>query len=204
MTGFAQSQDGSKVYAGSVEDGLFVASRSDLKFQSVSHVHVRCLATHGAELWGCLDEPGGVIVGLSTDDGATFAPRLYRNGFAGPIACNTVDHGTTACNTDANASQCGPSLEALCQTLGVCSMPDGGSQGDGAVPIDAGGDDAASNRGSPAAAPARGTTSGGCSLVAGGAGALSLFAVSAVALFAMARRRRSSGPRARNEQPPTS
>jgi photosystem II stability/assembly factor-like uncharacterized protein len=204
MTGFALSPDGSTIYAGSVEDGLFVARQSDMNFQNVSHVHVRCLATRGAELWACLDEPGGVIAGLSTDDGATFAPRLYRNGFAGPIACNTVDNGPFACNVDANASQCGPSLDVLCQTLGVCSVPDGGSQGDDAVPIDAGDRDAASNRGSPAAAPARGTTSGGCSLVAGGAGALSLLAVSAVAFFAMARRRRSSRPRARNEQPPTS
>jgi photosystem II stability/assembly factor-like uncharacterized protein len=188
MTGFALSSDGSTIYAGSVEDGLFVARRSDMNFQNVLHVHVRCLATHGAELWACLDEPGGVIAGLSTDDGATFAPRLYRNGFEGPIACNAVDHGPFACNVDANASQCGPPLDGLCQTLGVCSVSDGGSQDDGAVPRDP---DAASNRGSLPAAPARGTTSGGCSLVSGGAGALSLLAVFAVAFFAMARRRRT-------------
>jgi hypothetical protein len=111
MLGFALSPDGAKVYAGSAEQGLFVATRDSLSFQNTSRVHVQCLATHGAELWACSDEASGFIAGVSTDDGATFKAKLRL--VAPPLI---------ACSTDAAATvQCGgASLRALCQLLPGC------------------------------------------------------------------------------------
>ncbi len=59
MLGFALSADGSKVYAGDVEDGVFVGSRGGLGFVHRSNIHVECLTAHGSgsELSGaCSDE----------------------------------------------------------------------------------------------------------------------------------------------------
>ena len=115
MLGFALSPDGSKVYAGGVEQGLFVATRDSLSFQNTSSVHVQCLATRGAELWACSDEASGFIAGVSTDDGATFKSKLHL-----------VAQPLIACSADAAATvQCGgASLRALCQLLPGC---DGGA-----------------------------------------------------------------------------
>ncbi|MDP9033215.1 MAG: MYXO-CTERM sorting domain-containing protein [Myxococcota bacterium] len=133
MRGFALSADGSKVYAGSVEDGLFVAARADLAFKNVSSIHVQCLATHGADLWACADEPSGFIAGVSADDGATFAAKL-RLAPQPPLACGA----------DAAATQClGVPLQQLCALLSGCdsalgaASPDAGAPG-AAAPPDAG------------------------------------------------------------------
>jgi hypothetical protein len=116
MLGFALSADGSKVYAGSAEDGLFVATRAGLSFQHVSTIHVHCLATHGSDLWACSDEPSGFIAGVSSDDGATFTAKLPHLS-AQP---------TIACAADASAAQCsGAPRQALCQLLPGCDADAG-------------------------------------------------------------------------------
>ena len=123
MAGFALSPDGSKIYAGSREDGLFVAARSSLgspgAFQSKnSSVHVQCLATRGTELWACADEPSGFVAGVSGDDGATFAAKFHLDDVQGPVACSP----------DAAAAQCaGELLQQLCSNLGGCLAEDGGA-----------------------------------------------------------------------------
>ncbi len=104
MLGLALSPDGSKIYIGSDEEGLWMASTSDMKFQKKSSIIVQCLATRGNELWACSAAVSGFIAGVSTDDGATFTAKLPLVGtLTGPIACDPNPQGA-ACNTDANSS----------------------------------------------------------------------------------------------------
>jgi hypothetical protein len=127
MLGFALSPDGTKIYIGSDEDGLWMGSSTDLVFQKKSSLVVQCLATRGNELWACSAAVSGFIAGVSTDDGATFTPKLPLIGtLAGPIACaaGTTPEGGAACNTAANSSQCGPAYANFCATNG-CESPTG-------------------------------------------------------------------------------
>jgi hypothetical protein len=181
MLGFALSPDGAKIYAGGNIDGLFVGQRETGTFVRTRSVvsggeggpidvHVECLATRGTELWACADEPSGFIAGVSTDDGATFEPRLHLGSVGAAIACEPGAPGALACGADANASECsGLPFQQLCLNLG-CS--DGGVE--------------------PSEAPSPAMlweAHGGCSSVASpGAG---LFAAAgAGAAVALARRRR--------------
>jgi hypothetical protein len=126
MLGFALSPDGSKVYAGSIEQGLFVATRDGLSFQNTSTLRVQCLATRGTELWACSNEASGFIAGVSTDDGATFKAKLHL--LAQPlIACSADAAATTQCG--------GPPLQAFCQFLPGC---DAGAAKDAGAARDAG------------------------------------------------------------------
>ncbi len=123
MLGFALSPDGAKVFAGGADDGLLEGDRSALTFSLRSKIHVECLATHGSELWACADDASGFFVGLSTDDGASFAPKMLRAGVKGPLACAANPQGSFACGADANAAQCaGAPFTALCATVG-CEHP---------------------------------------------------------------------------------
>jgi hypothetical protein len=111
LLGFALSPDGAKLYAGTAEQGLFVATRDSLSFHNTSPIHVLCLATRSTELWACSDEVSGFIAGVSTDDGATFKAKLHL--MAQPLI---------ACSADAAAtSQCGGAVsQAFCQLLPGC------------------------------------------------------------------------------------
>ena len=217
MLGFAVTADGAKVYAGSIEDGLFVAGGAgasadasagagalDLAFHKVSSIHVQCLATRGDELWACSDEASGFSVGVSTDDGAHFAPRFQPARLAGPVACGPSSQGPLACGADANASQCsGAAFDALCATLGCNADAAGGVSvgadvraGTDALEAGAGGapsltaDASVDNVRAP-------NVSCGCSMVpargSSGIGAACAFA----AVFARRRRRRSDASSAR-------
>jgi hypothetical protein len=119
MLGFTLSPDGSEIYAGSVEDGLFAGDRSSLAFVHRSTIHVECLAAHANELWACADQASGFFVGLSTDNGATFTAKLQRAGVEAPIACASQGAASVACGADANAAQCaGAPFAQLCMTVG--------------------------------------------------------------------------------------
>jgi hypothetical protein len=177
MLGFALSADGSKVYAGSVQDGLFVATRAGLAdaagaFTKTSSIRVQCLATRGSELWACSDEKSGFVAGASSDDGATFTARLPRlNGIVSPLACAV----------DATAAQCAQEFPALCAMFGGCADVDGGSSMG----------DATAGDGGPPPPPPTSRSSGGCSLLGGGAtGAVCAVSAAAAALVAAASRRR--------------
>ncbi len=88
LLGFALSSDGSKVYIGTKEDGLWVAQTSDLAFHKNSSIIVQCLATRGAELWACSAAVSGFVAGVSTDDGKTFTSKLRLIGsLAGTVDC---------------------------------------------------------------------------------------------------------------------
>ncbi len=128
LLGLALSSDGSKIYVGTKEDGLWMASTSDLKFTKKSDIVVQCLATRGNELWACSAEVSGFIAGVSTDDGATFTPKLPLLGaLTGPIACAPGEGEAGAgCNTSANSSQCGPAYQTFCGYYG-CGIPEGGT-----------------------------------------------------------------------------
>jgi MYXO-CTERM domain-containing protein len=187
--GFALSPDGSKVYAGGAQDGLFVAQRAGLAmpnpFHKTSAIHVQCLATRGTELWACSDEASGFIAGVSTDDGATFTAKLHLTGIQAPLACAA----------DATAAQCsGASFDQLCENLGGCASGDaavdaasgGGSEGG----TSEGGADAGGSVPPTGKTPA---SSGGCS-VAGGGGAAGAFVALGITAIARKRRRSRSRP----------
>jgi MYXO-CTERM domain-containing protein len=177
MLGFALSQDGSKVYLGGANTGLFMASRGTLQFQPVMStvggsaprsIHVQCLATHGSDLWACSDEVSGFVAGVSQDDGATFTAKLHLNGISGPIACPA---GTTA-------AQCNGALyQAMCANLGGCLEAGAGD----------GGAEAGPEGGTPGSTPSK--SSCGCTVVGGG-GAAGAVVAALVALVAAGRRRR--------------
>jgi uncharacterized protein (TIGR03382 family) len=182
MAGFALSPDGSTIYAGGVDDGLWVAARADAiasasAFHKTSAIHVRCLATSGADLWACSDEASGFVAGVSTDDGATFTPKLHLTGIGSAIACEP----------DSSASRCAAEFPQLCQALGGC---DAGTGGDAAAGLDAA---AGSPDGGTAASAPR--VSGGCSAVGGAGGALALGSLLSLSL--LARRRVKHGGRCR-------
>jgi photosystem II stability/assembly factor-like uncharacterized protein len=179
MLGFALSPDGESIYAGGNIDGLFVGRRDTGAFARTPSVvrggdggpidvHVECLATLGSQLWACADEPSGFVAGVSTDDGATFEPRLQLGNVGAPIPCAAGAPGPLACGAEGGAAQCsGLPFEQLCMSLGC----DAGAQQPAASP--------------PAAPQAR----GGCSSVASpGAGLLA--AAGACAALALTRRRR--------------
>jgi hypothetical protein len=189
MLGFALSPDGATIYAGSAQDGLYVASRANLAssspFRKTSSIHVQCLAARGSELWACSDEASGFVAGVSTDQGATFTPKLHLNGIQSAIACAA----------DATAAQCsGAAFQQLCPTLKGCAQQDGGS--DAATAADAaamtdGGPDAgndASGSGTEPSPTVSGGCSGGCSAAGGGA---ALGITASMAALAMLLRRRA-------------
>jgi hypothetical protein len=121
MLGFALSPDGSKVYAGSIEDGLYMGTRTSTSLSVQSMIAVQCLATRGTELWACSqdsDDPKtGFVAGMSTDDGATFVAKLHLGSVSAPIAC--APSGAAGCFADANAAECaGEPFDLLCATVG--------------------------------------------------------------------------------------
>jgi MYXO-CTERM domain-containing protein len=189
MLGFALSSDGSKLYAGTMENGLVMASQSDMKFQTVnSAIDVQCLATRGNELWACNSAFAkfGFIVGVSTDDGAHFCPKMNQIvSITGPLSCNAGS--TFGCGATINGSQCQMQFDAFCQyyaTSGTCSADSPGS-----YPAGCPGPGTAC---APDAGPGTKSKSSGCgcSFTSGGGvvgGVLALIAGLAVAL----RRRRT-------------
>lgn len=118
MLGFALSQDGSKIYIGSVEDGLFVGDKATLTFVNTNpNVHIQCLATQGNDLWACSDEPSCFVAGVSHDDGKTFTAKMHLLSVQGPIQCAA----------NAGAAMCmGVPFEGLCSNVGACYGFDAG------------------------------------------------------------------------------
>jgi photosystem II stability/assembly factor-like uncharacterized protein len=175
LLGLALSPDGSKIYVGTTEDGLWMAATSDLKFTKKSSVIVQCLATRGNELWACSAAKSGFVAGVSTDDGATFAVKLpVIQALTGPIACNAgAGEAGTACGTTQNASQCGGPYATFCSFYGPCGVPEGGTgDEEGAAP------------------PPASSSSCDISLGGGGGGALFAGAIGVLGIAAGRRRKR--------------
>ncbi|HEX8794327.1 MAG TPA: hypothetical protein VF765_25460 [Polyangiaceae bacterium] len=112
MLGFALSPDGSKIYIGSIEDGLFVGDRATLTFVNTNpQIHVQCLATQGNDVWACSDEPSCFVAGVSHDDGKTFTAKMHLLSIQGPIQCAA----------GAQANMCaGMPFAGLCSNVGAC------------------------------------------------------------------------------------
>lgn len=125
LAGFALAPDGLRVWVGGRLDGIHAASTTDFVFEPRSSLPVQCLAAAADGLWACSDEKNGFVVGLSSDDGVTFAPKLHFCDVAGPIACPT---------SSPVADKCGGTGPVGC----IREEPDDPSRPDAARPADGG------------------------------------------------------------------
>ena len=187
--GFALSPDGRFALASGRADGVWRANTDDLVFERLSCAKVRCLSWSDAGLFACADEfQAGFLVGESTDQGQTFAPRLHMPCVRGLLECPA---------SSSVGRMCGAEWPALSEKLGsdctgACTFdPDTSCTAD-ASPAGAAGETSAagatSSGGAPAASSPR--TSGGCSLAAPGSTQLAWLVGAGILLRAWARRRR--------------
>jgi MYXO-CTERM domain-containing protein len=124
MLGFALSPDGKKIAAGGPKDGLWIASTSDLVFEQVSTVDVKCLAWSDAGLYACGDEfVDGFTIGVSKDDGKTFSP-VYHLSHLGILSCPA---GTP------QADICPDEWTNVASTIGADGSTSAGAGGAGAT-----------------------------------------------------------------------
>jgi hypothetical protein len=118
LLGFALSPDGSRIFVGTKESGLWSASRASMSFSQVNGtVGIQCLASRktatGTELWACGNEykgdagnPGNFIIGRSKDDGATFEARLPTlTTLSGLAQCGSSPQ-SLACGVTASTATC--------------------------------------------------------------------------------------------------
>jgi photosystem II stability/assembly factor-like uncharacterized protein len=188
LLGFAISPDGTKVYAGTVESGLWTASASDMVFtQKNANVSIYCLATRNNELWACSNIKSGFTVGESTDDGASFTSKMkYVTSICSAVECAASDAGPLGCGATSNAAACGAVYQNFCElndTSGAC----------GTCAPDAGVDAGPADGGAPAKAPAS-SSSCNCDVVGGGRTTGLLGAGLALAALAAQRRRSKRAP----------
>ena len=172
VLGFAISPDGSRIAAGGTKDGLKIASKSDLSFKQTSRIQVRCLTWSARGLYACAAEfPDLFTVGLTTDEGATFA-QLYHLSDLAQKVCPSSSNTGTLCPAD------WPGVQDLLGAVDV-GVDDTGIPADSAV-ADAG------------PSPDAPTDSGcGCGIPGRVSGPLAFFAATfALGLLAMRRRRR--------------
>jgi hypothetical protein len=206
MLGFALSPDGSTVYIGTAETGLWTATKAALDFtQTNSKIAVQCLATRqtsaGVELWACSNELSGFVFGKSLNGGKSFTPMMASvTSSSGLIACSGTGTTSNACFTSGNASICACSsyqdfcnleVNNACLGCGQTGLgPDAGGSGGGAPDgdADAGGTGAPAGDAGGAKAPAAASSGCGCSVVGGG-GDAGLVACCLLIGIALVRRR---------------
>jgi len=181
LLGFALSNDGAKVFVGGPVDGVVLASATiadsgnALQFVQQSSVRVSCLSWIGASLYACMGEPEHPFVpqlGVSTDDGVTFAPRF-------PLACTA---GALTCPGDTLGMQCSRGLPQLRASIGLCDA--GTAQGDAGGAAQEAGSDGDGGAGS-SLEPQR-----GCRCGAGGAPATGGLSALALLTTLLLRKRR--------------
>lgn len=92
MTGFARTQDGARIFAGSANaaEGLFVSRDGGETWAAGAKTPVLCLLATGRGLYLCSNPfvPGGYAVGRSTDEGATVAALSTFDAVGGAVACD--------------------------------------------------------------------------------------------------------------------
>lgn len=93
LLGFALSPDGSDIYVGGPEDGLWWASRDGRVFEQRSPMPVLCLTSLGNLLYACSNEQLGFALGVSSDGGRHFTPTLHLSDVRGPVACAPESSG---------------------------------------------------------------------------------------------------------------
>lgn len=99
MRGFAISDDGRTVWAGSATgDGVWIARDGTLAFEQISTLHVRCLEIRGDTLWLCVDQLNSrFALGRSTDQGASVEELLYLDEVEDRPECPTCSTTGVIC-----------------------------------------------------------------------------------------------------------
>jgi len=126
LLGFALAAEGSEIYVGGPEDGLWWASRDARVFEQRSSLPVLCLLSLPNQLYACSNEQLGFALGVSADGGRQFSALLHLSEVRGPIGCAP----------ETSAGACGEAWPTLAERLGV--PPDRGTPEPGA-PSGAGG-----------------------------------------------------------------
>ncbi len=93
LLGFALSPDGADIYAGGLEDGLWVATRTGRVFEQRSALPIQCLLHTANTLYACSNELTGFALGASTDGGREFIAKLHLSEVRGPLACPAESAG---------------------------------------------------------------------------------------------------------------
>lgn len=135
LLGFALSPDGSEVYVGGPEEGLWWASRDARVFEQRSSTPILCLMSVANLLYACSNEQLGFALGVSSDGGRQFTAKLHLSDVRGPVACAPETSGAV----------CGGAWPAIAARLGIPPERDASASGAG-------------TRGVPA------VTEGGCSV----------------------------------------
>lgn len=154
LTGFALSPDGSEIFVGGAEDGLWWAGRDERVFEQRSSIPILCLLSLPDLLYACSNEQRGFALGVSSDGGRQFTAKLHLSEVRGPLACAAETSGGV----------CARAWPAIAERLGV--PPEQSAPSGGAGPA------GSAETGTPAASPPRSSTGGGCSVgsapIAGG------------------------------------
>lgn len=109
LLGFALSPDGSEIYVGGAEEGLWWASRDARVFEQRSSIPVLCLLRLANVLYACSNEQVGFALGASSDGGRQFEARLHLSDVRGPVACAPETSGGV----------CGGAWPAIAERLGI-------------------------------------------------------------------------------------
>ena len=99
MRGFALSEDGRTVWAGSATgDGVWVARDGALAFTQVNTLHVRCLESRGETLWLCVDQLNSrFALGRSDDEGESVEELFYLDEVEDRPECPTCSATGVIC-----------------------------------------------------------------------------------------------------------
>ncbi len=99
LLGFALSPDGTKLWVGGPDDGIWLADTATLAFEQVNELGVRCLTSTSEALFACGREAfADFTIGKSLDDGATFTPIHNLSCLYGPDeACSAESDVRTVC-----------------------------------------------------------------------------------------------------------
>lgn len=109
LLGFALSSDGSEIYVGGPEEGLWWAARDERVFEQRSSIPVLCLMSLGSLLYACSNEQVGFALGVSSDGGRLFSAQLHLSEVLGPLACPA----------DSSGGICPAAWPALAERLGI-------------------------------------------------------------------------------------
>jgi hypothetical protein len=109
LLGFALSPDGSEIYVGGPDNGLWAASRAELVFEQRSPVPIVCLMSSANILYACSNELTGFALGASSDGGHEFVAKLHLSEVRGPLACPESTSG----------SVCAAEWPAIAERLGI-------------------------------------------------------------------------------------
>lgn len=169
LQGFALSPDGSEIYVGGPEDGLWWASRDERRFEQRSSMPVLCLMSLANLLYACSNEQVDFALGVSSDGGRQFAAKLHLSEVRGPVACAAESSGGV----------CGAAWPAIAERLGIPPERD-------AVPSGAGAD------GVPAVTEARCSVGSARSERSSGVELAVTICIGVASMFRRARRRRAS------------